>query len=57
MFRHGFNVVSLVARELISDTTEVTMPGRGIFGAIILVWLLIGVFAAWQRHYFEGGPN
>ena len=28
------------------------MPGRGIIGGIVLVWLLIGVFAAWQRGYF-----
>jgi hypothetical protein len=32
------------------------MRGRGIFGAIVLVWLLIGVFAAWQLHYFEDSP-
>jgi hypothetical protein len=25
---------------------------RGILGVIVLVWLLIGVFAAWQRNYF-----
>ena len=30
------------------------MPGRGIIGGIVLVWLLIGVFAAWQRDYFAG---
>lgn len=28
---------------------------RGILGVIVLVWLLIGVFAAWQRDYFKGG--
>jgi hypothetical protein len=33
------------------------MPGRGIIGGIVLVWLLIGVFAAWQRDYFAGGPT
>jgi hypothetical protein len=33
------------------------MRGRGIIGAIVVVWLLIGVFAAWQRHYFENGPT
>jgi hypothetical protein len=33
------------------------MPGRGILGAVVLVWLLIGVFAAWQLHYFENGPT
>jgi len=31
------------------------MRGRGILGVIVLVWLLIGVFAAWQRDYFKGG--
>jgi hypothetical protein len=30
------------------------MRGRGIVGAIVLVWLLIGVIAAWQRDYFKG---
>ncbi|WP_084293556.1 hypothetical protein [Mycobacterium gastri] len=33
---------------------EVTMRGRGVVGAIVLVWLLIGVFATWQRGYFKG---
>ncbi|MCV7441128.1 hypothetical protein [Mycobacterium paraense] len=33
---------------------EVTMRGRGVIGAIVLVWLLIGVFAAFQRDYFKG---
>ncbi|KMO68583.1 MAG: hypothetical protein HZB45_26630 [Mycolicibacterium rufum] len=28
---------------------------RGILGVIVLVWLLIGVFAAYQRDYFTGG--
>jgi len=28
---------------------------RGIFGVVVLVWLLIGVFAAYQRDYFKGG--
>ncbi len=32
------------------------MRGRGILGAIVVVWLLIGVFAAYQRHYFDNGP-
>ena len=26
---------------------------RGILGVIVLVWLLIGVIAAYQRDYFE----
>jgi hypothetical protein len=33
---------------------EVTMRGRGLIGGIVLVWLLIGVFAAYQRDYFKG---
>ncbi|MGZ5378453.1 MAG: hypothetical protein ACXWD3_00175 [Mycobacterium sp.] len=28
---------------------------RGILGVIVLVWLLIGVVAAYQRDYFKGG--
>ena len=28
------------------------MRGRGILGAIVIVWLLIGIFATWQRGYF-----
>lgn len=31
------------------------MRGRNALGVIVLVWLLIGVFAAWQRDYFQGG--
>jgi hypothetical protein len=27
---------------------------RGIIGVIVFVWLLIGVFATWQRGYFSG---
>lgn len=26
---------------------------RGVVGVIVFVWLLIGVFATWQRGYFE----
>ncbi len=33
------------------------MRGRGIIGAVVLVWLLIGVFAAYQRDYFKGGST
>ena len=30
----------------------------GVVGVIVLVWLLIGVLAAWQRDYFKtGDPN
>jgi hypothetical protein len=27
----------------------------GSLGAIVLIWLLVGVFAAWQRDYFKTG--
>jgi hypothetical protein len=30
------------------------MRGGGIIGVIVLVWLLIGVVAVWQRGYFKG---
>jgi membrane-bound ClpP family serine protease len=36
---------------------EVSMRAGGILGAVAVVWLLIGVFAAYQRHYFENGPT
>ena len=29
---------------------------RGLLGVIVLVWLVIGVVAAYQRDYFKGGP-
>ncbi|WP_422746133.1 hypothetical protein ACN27E_00775 [Mycobacterium sp. WMMD1722] len=28
---------------------------RGLIGIIVLVWLVIGVVAAWQRDYFKTG--
>jgi hypothetical protein len=30
------------------------MRGGGIIGTILLVWLIIGVVATWQRGYFKG---
>jgi hypothetical protein len=30
---------------------------RGLLGALVVVWLLIGVFATWQRGYFQGGDT
>ena len=33
------------------------MRGGGILGVIVLVWLLIGVFAAYQRDYFKAGET
>lgn len=29
------------------------MRGGGLIGVVVLVWLLIGVLAAWQRDYFR----
>lgn len=29
----------------------------GAIGAVVLVWLLIGVLAAWQRDYFKNGDT
>ncbi len=29
----------------------------GLVGTIVLVWLLIGVLAAWQRDYFHTGQT
>jgi hypothetical protein len=34
---------------------EGLMRGGGLLGTLFLVWLLIGVVAAWQRDYFHGG--
>ncbi|WP_194166445.1 hypothetical protein [Mycolicibacterium sp. P9-22] len=31
--------------------------GRGLIGTLVLIWLLIGVFAAWQRDYFDSGAT
>jgi hypothetical protein len=31
--------------------------GGGIIGVIVLIWLLIGVFAAFQRDYFKTGAQ
>lgn len=33
------------------------MRGSGIIGTVVVIWLLIGVFAAWQRDYFRGGET
>lgn len=31
-------------------------PG-GVIGAILLIWLVIGVIATWQRGYFSSGET
>jgi hypothetical protein len=33
------------------------MRGGGVLGVIVLVWLLIGVLAAYQRDYFRNSEN
>jgi uncharacterized membrane protein len=33
------------------------MRGGGILGVLVLVWLLIGVVAAYQRGYFSSGET
>jgi hypothetical protein len=33
------------------------MRGGGILGVIVLVWLLIGVIAVWQRGYFKNSDE
>jgi hypothetical protein len=33
------------------------MRGGGILGVIVLVWLLIGVLAAYQRDYFRNSES
>jgi hypothetical protein len=30
---------------------------RGVAGTLVLVWLLIGVVATWQRDYFRGSDT
>jgi hypothetical protein len=57
MFRHESNGYRSGYEKVFSNAMEVTMRGRGIIGVIVLVWLLIGVFAAWQRGYFKTGPT
>ena len=36
---------------------ETKMRGRGIVGVIVLIWLVIGVIAAFQRGYFKTGAE
>ena len=33
------------------------MRVSGLLGTLVLIWLLIGVFATWQRGYFDAGPT
>ena len=33
------------------------MRGGGILGVLVLVWLLIGVVAVWQRGYFKNSDD
>jgi len=40
-------------RQSGAQQEEASMRGGGILGVIVLVWLLIGVVAAYQRDYFK----
>lgn len=33
------------------------MRGGGLIGTLVVVWLLIGIFAAWQRGYLQSGQT
>ena len=33
------------------------MRGGGIIGTIVVIWLLIGALAAYQRNYFDTGAQ
>jgi hypothetical protein len=33
------------------------MRGGGILGVLVLIWLVIGVIAAYQRDYFQTAEN
>lgn len=33
------------------------MRGGGIIGVLVLIWLIIGVIAAYQRDYFKTGAQ
>jgi hypothetical protein len=33
------------------------MRGGGILGVIVLIWLLLGAYAAYDRGYFSTGEN
>lgn len=33
------------------------MRGGGLVGVLVLVWLLVGVLAAWQRDYFQSADT
>lgn len=40
-----------------THTRRRTYRSTNVVGIIVVVWLLIGVLASWQRHYFEGRGN
>lgn len=52
-----FGVVEAVCRQCLTALGLGYPPfmRRGILGTFILIWLLVGVFAAWQRDYFNTG--
>ncbi|WP_433762568.1 hypothetical protein [Nocardia sp. CA-135398] len=43
-------------RERVTHRRQAPSAGARIFGLLLLLWLVIGVLAAGQRHYFDGGP-
>jgi len=51
MFEDFFTGVGLYRID-VTTATEAAMR-MGFLGVIVLVWLLIGVVAAYQRNYFE----
>lgn len=38
-------------------SATITRTPTNIIGVIVVIWLLIGLIAAWQRSYFEGQVN
>jgi hypothetical protein len=44
-------------RQVGAQKEEASMRGGGILGVIVLIWLVIGVVAAYQRDYFKTDAN
>nr|WP_254205786.1 hypothetical protein [Nocardia alni] len=36
---------------------DVRSPIARIVSALILIWLIIGAIAGWQRHYYDSAPT
>lgn len=43
-------------RERLIRRRPANPAGTRLIGLLLLVWLVIGVVAAGQRHYFDSGP-